>query len=112
MIIIIMVIIITSFALFRQESRCLTFNTDLPVTGDYTPKPFSSRPLFFASSISNMNYPVKHSSHHTDLFSLVFAPQQTPPDSCKLLDTLGGKFRNVYTGLNHYTCFGNMRGEC
>lgn len=34
---------------------------------------------FFASNISNMKYPLKHSSLRTDLFSLAFSPQQTPP---------------------------------
>lgn len=93
------VIIITSFPLLCLSRRAKPHapHTDLPVTGDYTANPFSSLPSFFASNISNMKYPFKPQPTTLNSAHLLFLLNS--PDSCKLLDTRGGKFRKVYTGF-------------
>ena len=91
------------FALLRQETKCLTLDTDLPVTEDY---------ILFAPNISDVKYPRKHSGHRGEWFSLAFSLSANTPDSAQLLHPLGGKFKNVYVGFQPCTCFGNKHGEC
>lgn len=73
-IIITAVITVTSSALFREESKGLTLNTDLPVSGSLRSTSFFLPTSFFSSNISNTKYPLKHPNHHPDLFSLTFSP--------------------------------------
>lgn len=51
-----------SFAFFRQESKCLALSTDLPVTGHYTPNPFSPHLLLSPPTPQTLN---THSSTQT-----------------------------------------------
>lgn len=70
-------------------------------------KSFLPTPPFFTSYISNIKHPFKHGNHQSELLSLASFPQPTPQISYKLLDPLGGKFKNVYTGFYHYMYFRN-----
>lgn len=101
--------IISSFALLRQESKCLTL-TQIFLFQETAPEFFCLPTSLFAFNISNMKYLLTHSSHHTDL--TCFLSLANTPDSFELLHTLDGKFKNVYRGFYHGTCFGNMCGEC